>query len=228
MIQGTLLVAKERAWTLLADDTALRLFAGSDNVSSAWSQIALQIARNKGAISQDAYSDALGAMLEGNYQYVSIDGNTTQFEWERKDTSPWLGQFLDHIALPTNDPWSIAQLIGSSLLDLWDDKDNGTLCTDYAAFMLVVLSERLGADGATKMLGDAVSAAVSQVQRNARMVKLPSLLSRTTHLVSPALLGLEINQDHKKAVLNTIGDCVKSARILSKLDSNDAMENEDS
>ncbi|WP_198405155.1 hypothetical protein [Pacificitalea manganoxidans] len=98
------------------------------------------------------YSDALGAMLEGNYRYVSVYRDTTQFEWGRKDTSPWLNQFLDHIALPTNDPWSIAQLIGCSLLDLWDGKGEGALCAAYAAFMLEALSERLGEDGALKML----------------------------------------------------------------------------
>jgi len=172
----TLVVAKERGWTLLADDTALRLFAGLDGISSAWSQVALQIARNKGVISQDAYSDALGAMLEGNYRYVSIDGDTTQFEWERRGTSPWLKQFLDHIALPTNDPWSIAQLIGTSLLELWDDKDDGARCAAYAAFMLEALSERLGEDGAIKMLQNSVAAAVSRTQRTARMIKLPPLL----------------------------------------------------
>jgi hypothetical protein len=213
----TLVVAKERGWTLLADDTAFRLFASLDGVSSAWSQAALQVARNKLMISQDAYSDALGAMLEGNYRYVSIDGDTTQFEWERKETSLWLKQFLDQIALPTNDPRSIAQLIGSSLLQLWTDTDDGARCVAYAAFLLEELASRLGEDGAIKMLGDAVAAAVSRTQRNARMIKLPPILSMTTSLSSPGFLAIEINRDHKEAVLNTIGECVKSARKLSKL-----------
>lgn len=213
----TLVVAKERGWTLLADDTALRLFASLDGISSAWSQVALQIARNKRVISQEAYSDALGAMLEGNLRYVSIDGDTTQFEWERKETSLWLKQFLDHIALPTNDPWSIAQLIGSSLLELWDDTDDGARCVAYAAFMLEELSSRLGEDAAIKMLGDSVAAAVSRAQRNARMRKLPSILSSTTSLVPPGFLAIEINRDHEEAVLDTIGDCVKSARDLTSL-----------
>ncbi|WP_245710942.1 PIN domain-containing protein [Citreimonas salinaria] len=221
-----LVVAKERGWTLLADDTALRLFGSLDGISSAWSQVALQIARNKRTISQEAYSDALGAMLEGNYRYVSIDGETTQFEWERRDTSLWLEQFLDHIALPTNDPWSVAQLIGSSLLELWDGEDGGARCAAYAAFMLEAFSERLGEDGATKMLGDSVAAAVSRAQRNARKIKLPPLLTSTTHLVSPGFLALEINRDLKEAVLNTIGDCVKSAQNLTKLRSNDPLEHE--
>lgn len=212
----TLVVAKERGWTLLADDTALRLLAGMDGISSAWSQVALQIARNTGTIPQDAYSDALGAMLKGNYRYVSIDGDTIQFEWEHKDTSPWLSQFLDHIALPTNDPWSIAQLIGSSLLDLWNGEDDGALCAAYAAFMLEAFSERLGGDRAVKMLDDSVAAAVSRAQRNARMTKLPPILSSTTSLASPSFLAREINRDHKEAVLNTIGNCVKSAQKLSK------------
>ncbi|EBA06542.1 hypothetical protein [Sagittula stellata] len=82
-------------------------------------------------LSQDAYSAALGAMLEGNYRYVSIDGETTQFEWERKETSLWLKPFLDQIALPTNDPRSIAQVIGSRLLELWDDADDGVRCVAY-------------------------------------------------------------------------------------------------
>lgn len=213
----TLVVAKERGWTLLTDDTALRLFASLDGISSAWSQVALQISRNKRMISQEAYSDALGEMLKGNYRYVSIDGDTTQFEWERKDTSIWLKQFLDHIALPTNDPWSIAQLIGSSLLGLWDGEDDGARCAAYAAFMLEALSERLGEDGAVKILDDSVAAAVSRAQRNARLIELPPILSRTTSLASPRFLALEINRDHKEAVLNTIGNCVKSARELSNL-----------
>lgn len=213
----TLVVAKERGWTLLADDTALRLFASLDGISSTWSQVALQIARNKRMISQDAYSDALGAMLEGNYRYVSIDGDTAQFEWGRKETSPWLEQFLDHIALPTNDPWSIAQLIGSSLLELWDDTDNGARCVAYAAFMLEELSTRLGEGPAIEMLSDSVAAAVAKAQRNARIIKLPSLLRSTTRIISPGLLAMDINRDHKEAVLSTIGDCVKSVRRQSKL-----------
>ncbi|EBA06543.1 hypothetical protein SSE37_09818 [Sagittula stellata E-37] len=40
-VVDTLVVAKERSWTLLADDTALRLIAGIDGVSTAWSQVAL-------------------------------------------------------------------------------------------------------------------------------------------------------------------------------------------
>ncbi len=207
----TLLVAKERGWTLLADDTALRLFASLDEIASAWSQIVLQIARNQGTISQEAYSASLGAMLEGNYRHVSIDGDTTQFEWKRQDTSPWLKQFLNHIALPTNDPWSVAQLIGSSLLELWAEEDDGALCAAYAAFMFEELSARIGEDRAIEMLNNSVAAAVARAQRNARMIKLPPLLASTTHLISPGLLALEINQDHKKAVLKTIGDCVNSA-----------------
>lgn len=177
-------------------------------------------------ISQEAYSDALGAMLEGNYRYVSIDGDTTQFEWQRKETSLWLKQFLDHIALPTNDPWSIAQLIGSSLLELWDDTDDGARCVAYTAFMLEELSERLGEGPAIKMLGDSVAAAVAKTQRNARMIKLPPLLRSTTHIISPGLLAVDINRDHKGAVLNTIGDCVKSARNLTKMRSKVPVEDE--
>lgn len=218
----TLVVAKERGWTVLADDTALRLFAGLDGISSAWSQVVLQIARNKGEISQNAYSDVVGAMLEGNYRYVSIDGDTTRFEWERRDDSPWLKQFLDHIALPTNDAWSIAQLIGTSLLEIWSSGDDGALCKDYAAFIFEALSERLGEVEAANMLRDSVSAAISRAQGRARMIKLPRILLRTTHCVSPAFLALAINRDHEKAVRDTVGRCVDSVlqNLMKTLDGN--------
>ncbi|UWQ83268.1 PIN domain-containing protein [Leisingera caerulea] len=214
----TLIVAKERGWTALIDDTAMRLIANQEGVSSAWSQAALQLARNQGKITQDAYSGAVGVMLEGNYSYVSIDGDTAKFEWRRGDKSPWLNSFIDQIALPTNDPWSIAQLIGSSLLELWDDEDNGELCGSYASFMFEALSERLGRESGAKTIRDAVSAAVARAQRNGRMVHLPARLLKTTHLVSPAFLAFDINKQNADVIQETVGNLVQSVLAATPAD----------
>lgn len=87
----------------------------------------------------------------------------------------------------------------------------------YAAFMLEELSSRMAEDGAIKMLAERGDHRSSKTQRNARMIKLPPIQSSTTSLASPGFLATEINRDHKEAGLNTIGDCVKSARDATNL-----------
>jgi len=212
----TLIVAKERGFTALIDDLALRLFAALDGIPSAWSQVVIEHGRQENLIAQEVYSEALSGMIEGNCHYVSIDAETIRHEWENPGKSSRKNRFFEQLTLPSNDPWSVAQLIGSGFLQIWSEPEPNDRCSQYATFLHQALSKQLGAEGASKVLQNAVSAAVARAQRNARAAVLPSRLKSSTHIVSPAFKAVDINKSWDEQIRMTIGRSVQSA-IQSKL-----------
>ena len=205
----TLIVAKERGWTALIDDMSFRQIAQTEGVPAVWSQIVLQVGRDQGRLTPSAYSDALGGLLDGNHEYVSIDASAIWFEWQRRNRSPWLEKFLDQISLPTNNPWSVAQLIGSIFIDIWDGEIKGELVSAFSSSIAMALSARIGAEKAETMIRDATAAALARTQRNARAMLLPARLSNCTSLVRPASLAAEINTRSEELFRDAIGKAIR-------------------
>ncbi|EAQ04630.1 hypothetical protein OB2597_05090 [Pseudooceanicola batsensis HTCC2597] len=206
----SMIVAKEQGVPLLADDLALRKIAALEGISSAWSQAALLTARNTGGIDPGSYADAVLNLLEGTYEYTSVDTATLLHEWNTAghDESERLQKIMDQVAAPNNELGSVTNLLAGALMETWKGEGGQERCTRLAEIALRAFETQQGREAAEKALVNTVLRAVARHQRAGRTPVLPGRLRATTSLTPPDALTPDVDYVRRKEVEETIGASV--------------------
>ncbi len=124
-LQDSLLAAQNSRAVLLSDDLPLRrVIEASAGLLTVWTQPLLQLALRQGRLEPTTHSQAVGKLIERNYEFTMFGALQLQHALERAEwkQTALVCRFFKLLAKPTNDPETVASVLAQFTEQAWRDE----------------------------------------------------------------------------------------------------------